>query len=113
MAENETESPDIEAAKTEPNAEPDAKITALPTFTYYHKMYGVSCSGNDRKAVGIFREYENQEKVKRLKSEMLSVSQKRVAEEVCDRFIGKNRKAKFNGYDAWARMMLSVLSIKR
>ncbi len=85
-------------------------MPALPIIQYYNKMYAVSLGGNDQKAVHVFKNYEPQEKLRRLQSELVAVKNGKASEKACDITIGKKRAVKFQSYDNWAKLMLLWLS---
>lgn len=82
----------------------------MPTLHYWHKTYGVSLGGQDQKAARVFRDYESQEKVRRLQTELMSIKDGRVADEILDVVLGKKRKSKYGGYEKWAALMLLWLA---
>lgn len=90
--------------------ESEGSITAVPTLHDYQKRYALSCSNNDQKAVRLFKEYESMEKVRRLQAELMWVSSGQVYSPVLDSILGKTRKAKYNGYNNWAKLMLLWIS---
>src|SRR5262245_57983848 len=77
----------------------------IPTLHYWNKTYGVSLGGNDHKAAHVFRNYEAEERTRRLQSELISIKEGRVADEVLNVVVGKKRKMKYGGYDKWAALM--------
>lgn len=94
--------------------EEEGKLAQLSTLKYYQRTYAASLSDNDQKAVKVFREYEAQEKMRRLQQELQWVKTGQATEVICDEIIGKRRKAKFNGYDKWAGLMLLwIAALKR
>ena len=84
----------------------EGHISHLPTIVYYQKTYAQSLGDNDQKAVKVFTDYESQEKLRRLQSELLWVKKGQAAEKACDNIIGKKRRSKYRGYSKWAEMML-------
>lgn len=82
------------------------QVILLPTLEYYQKAYARSLDNNDQKAVRLFREYESQEKLRRLQQELMWLRDGKVKESTCDRVIGKKRKGKYGGYPGWGRLML-------
>jgi hypothetical protein len=86
------------------------QILTIPTLAFYVKLYANSFSGNDKKAMAIFKQYESREKISRLRVEVYSISQGRVPDHVCAGVLGKVRKARFDGFPKWARMMLGLLA---
>lgn len=106
-----------EFSDDEPEAEkeiaPEAVIKLIPTLDHWQKNYGRSCEGNDQKAIRIFREYEPQERMRRLQNELMSIRERKVSEPVLDAVIGKKRMQKHQGYDKWAAMMLMWIAAKR
>lgn len=92
---------------------PIDQVVLLPAVEYYQKTYAKSLDDNDQKAVRLFREYESQEKVRRLQQELLWIRDGKVKESTCDRLIGKKRKGKYEGYAGWGKLMLLWLVAQR
>ncbi|MCB0323797.1 MAG: hypothetical protein KDD69_09500 [Bdellovibrionales bacterium] len=91
-----------------------AALVSLPTLEYYQRTYASSMANEDQKAVRAFKQYESQEKVRRLQNELMSIKGSLVREGTLDRLVGKKRKGKWNGYDRWASLMLQwIVSSKR
>lgn len=84
----------------------DKYIRVLPTLHYWQKTYGTSLGGQDQKAVRVFRDYESQEKTRRLQAELMSIKDGKVTDQILDVVVGKKRKIKYAGYDKWAALML-------
>lgn len=95
------------------NPETVQLLKFVPTLDYYERTYGRNCEGNDQKAVNIFRNFETKEKLRRLQMELLWIKEGRVAEQVCERVIGKKRRARHGSYLHWAELMLLWLVTKR
>ena len=88
--------------------------SGLNTIREYNRSYATALEGNDMKAVRLFRQYEAQEKLRRLQNELMMVKADKVDEKACDAVIGKKRKVKYKGYSAWASLMLQwIASAKR
>lgn len=88
----------------------DRHIRSIPTLTFYQRMYAGPADNNDQKATKYFKQYESQEKVRRLQSELLLVSQGMVSIKVLDAIIKKTRKAKYKTYEHWGKLMLQWLA---
>ena len=88
----------------------DEKVKFIPTVDYYMKTYALSLGDNDQKAIVVFREYEPQEKVRRLQQELQWIKDGQVAENVLDNSVKKKRAVKYESYIAWARLMLLWLA---
>jgi len=88
----------------------ESGVGFLPTLEYFQKTYGKTMEGSDSKAVKVFRDYESQEKLRRLQSELTWVKDGKASRVACERVIGKKRKAKYNSYERWAELMLIWLS---
>ena len=86
------------------------ELKALPALGSYQKTYATSLGNNDGKAIKLFKEFESQEKIRRLKSELLAIAQGRVSDELCQRILGPVRKSKFGGFDAWAKYALGFVN---
>jgi hypothetical protein len=82
----------------------------LSTIRDYMRIYAHGMDDNDQKAVRAFRQYEAQEKLRRLQGELVLVKGERVLENSCDQVIGKKRKSKYNSYSNWAALMLQWMS---
>ncbi len=90
------------------------KITpTLNTVKEYMRVYGSTMDGNDQKAVKAFCQYETHEKLRRLQTELQSIKNGGVLESTCNQIIGKRRQAKYNGYEAWASLMLMWIVSKK
>lgn len=101
---------DVPAETTNADAQ---SVVGIPTIAYYLKSYGKSLESNEKKAVGIFREYESKEKIRRLQTELNMIRMGKVSDQVCERTLGKKRQAKHNGFDRWAVAMLQWLTVTR
>lgn len=97
-------------AQQHPGQPESFQVKALPTLEKYQRLYGKTCDGNDRKAMKLFKEYESRESLQRLTRELHAISTMKVADELCERVVGKTKKAKFESYAKWARMMLGCAS---
>lgn len=91
----------------------DAEVWSVPTIDYYRKTYANAMGGDDQKAVKVFRDYESQEKFRRLQSELMQVKNSKVRQKVLDRSVGKKRSSKYGSYEKWAGLMLLWLISKR
>lgn len=97
--------------KSEYPEEPTSKgVGFLPTLEYFQKTYGSTMDGADQKAIGVFKSYESQEKLRRLQNELVWVKEGKASTAACDRVIGKKRKAKYRSYEHWAELMLLWLA---
>ena len=85
-------------------------LNALPTLEYFQKMYGKMMDGADQKAVGVFKDYESHEKLRRLQAELMWIKDGKASESACNRIIGKKRKSKYQSYNHWAELMLVWIS---
>ena len=110
LSENDALIEETPPEKEAPNESQPAILKLLPAIQQYQKTYANSCGNNDAKAIKLFKEYESRDKLQRLRTELIAVSQGRAAEPVCNKLIGLTRKSKYNGYDKWALMALGVLN---
>ena len=85
-------------------------LKAIPALDHFQRLYGKSCTGDDKKAVRLFKEFESAEKLKRLKGELISISQNKASDELCAKYLGKTRKSKFGSWAKWAIMMLAQVN---
>lgn len=85
-------------------------LKAIPALDHFQRLYGKSCAGDDKKAVRLFKEFESSEKVKRMKGELIAISQNKASDELCGKYLGKMRKAKFGSWAKWAMMMLAQVN---
>ncbi len=85
-------------------------ITAIPTIRYYIKSYATSLGGNDKKACEAFKQYESQEKYRRLQNELTWMKEEKVSIRICDELIGKKRSGRYGSYERWAELMLLWLN---
>ncbi|MCC6953351.1 MAG: hypothetical protein IT290_04470 [Deltaproteobacteria bacterium] len=97
----------------EPAAAPEVVVKLVPTIDYFQKNYGRSLEGNDQKAVRVFRDYEPNERLRRLQNELQQVKDKKVSENVLHAVVGKKRMHKYQGYDRWASLMLMWIVSKK
>ncbi len=97
----------------EPREPTEKSIGFLPTLEYWQKMYGATMDGADQKAAGVFKNYESQEKLRRLQNELSWVKDGKVSSTACDRVVGRKRKAKYGSYQRWAELMLLWISQHR
>ena len=97
----------------EQQVKPDYPVKGLPNLDFYQKTYGKSCGNNDDRAGRVFKEYENNDRIKRVKAELIAISQSKVSPELCERIMGKTRKAKFGTWEKWAIMLINVISSGR
>lgn len=81
-------------------------LNHLPTIQYFQKTYGASLGGEDQKAVRLFKDYESQEKLRRLQFELTAIKDGKATFKACDRIIGKKRKERYSSYENWAKLML-------
>ena len=86
---------------------------SIPTVEYYERTYARSLGDNDRKALRVFKDYETQEKLRRLQTELQYVRDGKVSENLMNRAIGKKRAMRFEGYARWAELMLIWISTTR
>jgi len=113
---------DTENNESEPEENPDGgeivpvknyPVKGIPNLDFYRKTYARSCSENDDKAVRICKEFESQDRNRKIKSELISISQGNVSPLLLDRILGKNRPIKFVSWEKWALMMLATFNSKR
>ncbi len=90
--------------------EDQGSISDVPTIRYYQKRYAYSLSNNDQKAARMFKEYEALEMLRRLQAELLWVRNNQVLHTTLDSVLGKTRRSRYRGYDAWAKLMLLWIS---
>lgn len=88
------------------------QVKEIPTIKFYQKTYATSCGNNDPKAMKLFKEYENRDKMQRLKVELLAISRGNVSDDLCARTVGAIRKGRHQSYAKWAIMMLNLLNAK-
>jgi hypothetical protein len=86
------------------------QLKGLPALAAYQKSYANSLGNNDAKAIKLFKEFESEDKIRRIKSELLAISQGRAAEELCLRILGPVRRSKFGSYAAWAKFTLGYVN---
>jgi len=91
----------------------ERSITAIPVLQYYQKTYANSSSDNDQKAIGHFKLYESEEKIRRLRHELQMIAEGRVSLTVLDNVAKKKRKVKYRTYEYWAKLMLQWLAQAR
>ncbi len=91
------------------SAQPESGSGFLPALEYFQKTYGKTMEGSDQKAVKVFKDYESHERVRRLQNDLMCVKEGKASKAVCDRVIGKKRKAKYTSYEKWAALMLLLL----
>lgn len=84
----------------------DSRIGFLPTLEYFQRIYSKSMEGADQKAAIVFKNYESQEKLRRLQNELTWIKDGKVSSSACDRIVGKKRKSKHGTYERWAQLML-------
>lgn len=112
--EDEEEYVEEEEDITEIEEETSARtVSSIPTLLYYQRTYARSMGDNDQKAVGAFKQYEAQEKVRRMQNELMLIKASQVREEVLDSVVGKKRKSRHNGYEHWSELMLLWLVAAR
>lgn len=90
----------------------DERVRFVPSVKHYVDTYGKAFEGNDQKGAKLFREYETQEKLKRLRHELELVKNGQVEKAACENIIGKKRASKHRTYQEWARLMLLWLANK-
>ena len=95
-------------AKTEDDGQ--GRLSSLPTIIYYEKTYAKSLGGNDQKAVGVFKSFESQERLRRLQSELIAIKNGHASDKACEVAVGKKRLAKYQKYEDWAALMLLWLT---
>ena len=92
----------------------ERSISGVPTLLYYQRTYARSMGDNDQKAVGAFKQFESQEKLRRLQNELMLIKNNQVREEVLDSIAGKKRKSRHASYEHWAELMLLwIVSARR
>lgn len=99
----------------EANAAPikDYPLKGIPNLDFYRKTYARSCGENDDKAVRICKEFESQDRNRKIKMELIAVSQGNVSPVLLDRVLGSNRPVKHTSWEKWALMMLATFNSKR
>lgn len=100
-------------AEDSPEARPEYPIKGIPTIDFYCKTYARSCGDNDQKAIRIFKEYENQDRVRKLRAELSGVTQSKVSPILLERILGKIRPVKSQSWEKWAQMMIASLNSAR
>lgn len=91
----------------------DYPMKGIPNLDFYRKTYARSCGDNDDKAVRICKEFESQDRNRKIKMELIAVSQGNVSPILLDRVLGANRPAKYTSWEKWAFMMLATFNSKR
>lgn len=91
----------------------DYPVKGIPNLEFYRRTYARSCGDNDDKAVRICKEFESQDRNRKIKSELISISQGNVSPLLLDRILGKNRPIKYLSWEKWALMMLATFNSKR
>jgi hypothetical protein len=99
-----------EMTESDENKEQGKISSTLSTIRDYMRVYAHSLDDNDQKAIRIFRQYEPQQKLRRLQDELILVKGDRILENSCDQVIGKKRKGKYHSYSNWASLMLQWMS---
>ena len=83
---------------------------SIPAFVYYQRTYATSLENNDQKALGVFKQYEADEKVRSLQTDLMRIKDGMIKENTLDSSVGKKRKGKYGTYERWASLMLLWLS---
>ena len=109
---NDFETGDEETPEIIENAK-DYPVKGIPNLDFYRKSYARSCGDNDDKAVRICKEYESQDRNRKIRSELIAVSQGNVSPILLERILGKNRPVKYHSWEKWALMMLAIFNSKR
>ena len=78
---------------------------AFKWIPYWVQNYGKS-GIPDQRAAQDFMDCETVDAVQRFKAELYAVSQGNYDERILEVMVGQNRKAVFQTYDEWARLML-------
>ncbi len=99
--------------QSEPQEKKDYPMKGIPNLDFYQKTYGRSCGNNDDKAGRVFKEYENADRIKRVKAELIAMSQGKVSPVLCERILGKTRYVKFGSWEKWAIMLINVIQSQR
>ena len=81
-------------------------VAAVPTILYYQRTYAGSLANNDQKAVGVFKQYESHEKLRRLQNELVAVKNSKVRESSLERVLGVKRRMQHRSFEHWAELML-------
>ena len=102
----------VSAADNQPGGENNAstELKALPALLAYQKSYATSLGNNDAKAIKLFKEFESQEKIRRVKSELLAITQGRVADALCIQILGAGRRSRFGSFANWAKYALGFVN---
>lgn len=88
-------------------------VKGIPNLDFYRKTYAKSCGENDDKAARVFREFENQDRVRKVKGELIAISQSKVSPILCEKILGRSRPVKLGSWEKWALMMIAVIGSKR
>lgn len=96
-----------------PHTKRPEQIRHIPAIHTFCKKYAVGSSSDDQRYANDYVQYETIESLNRLRNELISVKDGKVSEPVCMEIIGNSRKAKYEGFDKWARNMLLWLAKKR
>jgi hypothetical protein len=88
----------------------ERSIRHVPMIKFYQTRYGKSLQGNDQKAARVFKEFESEEKVRRLRNELMWVKESRVNERVLSEVLGRKKVSQRGSFEKWAELMLIWLS---
>lgn len=91
---------------------PNDLIKFIPNLQNFMKVYGQSFEGNDQKAFDTFRMFESDEKLRRVRGELMAIKNGKVDPRVMDNIIGKSRTVRFKSYERWAGVALQWLTKK-
>ncbi len=92
--------------KKDPDDEEELQeLKFLPAIQDFQRRYAAS-TGNDQKAVRLYREYEPKDRSNRVRNELMAIKKGRVPEKICDNIVGKKRSGKYGSYKHWAELML-------
>lgn len=91
----------------------DYPVKGIPNLDFYRKTYARSCGENDDKAVRICKEYESADRNRKIKAELVAISQDKVSPILLEKIMGKVRPAKHASWVKWALFMLATFNSKR
>jgi hypothetical protein len=91
----------------------DYPLKGIPNLDFYRRTYARSCGENDQKAVRICKEFESPDRVRKIKTELASISQGNCSPELLERIMGKSRAIRSGSWEKWAFMMIAGFNSKR
>jgi hypothetical protein len=102
-----------EAKTAEAQPTKEYPVKGIPNLDFYRRTYARSCGENDDKAVRVCKEYESQDRNRKIKVELAQISQGNVSPILLEKILGKNRPVKSGSWEKWALMMLATYNSKR